>query len=128
MLLLSSLLLPQRQPAYLLYLLLALLCPYLLALQMSAWSIIGLICYFHFPRQYINIFFFFWDSDTNILMYIYLSVGFYQMSKIAVTPSIVLAEFILYKKKVSIFKVTVFFFSPGDVRVTIYVWNVHFIS
>ncbi|XP_041022019.1 nucleotide-sugar uncharacterized transporter 1-like isoform X1 [Juglans microcarpa x Juglans regia] len=35
----------------------------------------------------------------------YNSVGFYQMSKIAVTPSIVLAEFILYKKKVSFSKV-----------------------
>ncbi|KAF4392813.1 nucleotide-sugar uncharacterized transporter 1 [Cannabis sativa] len=35
----------------------------------------------------------------------YNSVGFYQMSKIAVTPSIVLAEFVLYKKKVSLFKV-----------------------
>ncbi|KAF3452716.1 hypothetical protein FNV43_RR03149 [Rhamnella rubrinervis] len=35
----------------------------------------------------------------------YNSVGFYQMSKIAVTPSIVLAEFMLYKKKVSLFKV-----------------------
>lgn len=34
----------------------------------------------------------------------YNSVGFYQMSKIAVTPSIVLAEFILYKKKVHFFK------------------------
>lgn len=37
-------------------------------------------------------------------MYI-CSIGFYQMSKIAVTPSIVLAEFILYKKKVSLPKV-----------------------
>ncbi|XP_024026414.1 nucleotide-sugar uncharacterized transporter 1 [Morus notabilis] len=35
----------------------------------------------------------------------YNSVGFYQMSKIAVTPSIVLAEFLLYKKKVSFSKV-----------------------
>ncbi|KAG2699545.1 hypothetical protein I3760_07G196200 [Carya illinoinensis] len=35
----------------------------------------------------------------------YNSVGFYQMSKIAVTPSIVLAEFILYKKRVSCSKV-----------------------
>ncbi|KAL5549511.1 hypothetical protein UlMin_004742 [Ulmus minor] len=35
----------------------------------------------------------------------YNSIGFYQMSKIAVTPSIVLAEFILYKKKVSCPKV-----------------------
>ncbi|KAB1204306.1 hypothetical protein CJ030_MR8G004636 [Morella rubra] len=35
----------------------------------------------------------------------YNSVGFYQMSKIAVTPSIVLAEFIWYKKKVSFSKV-----------------------
>ncbi|KAG6698668.1 hypothetical protein I3842_08G031400 [Carya illinoinensis] len=35
----------------------------------------------------------------------YNSVGFYQMSKIAVTPSIVLAEFIFYKKKVSFSKV-----------------------
>ncbi|XP_022921327.1 nucleotide-sugar uncharacterized transporter 1-like [Cucurbita pepo subsp. pepo] len=35
----------------------------------------------------------------------YNSVGFYQMAKIAVTPSIVLAEFILYGKKVSYSKV-----------------------
>ncbi|XP_022134912.1 nucleotide-sugar uncharacterized transporter 1 isoform X1 [Momordica charantia] len=35
----------------------------------------------------------------------YNSVGFYQMAKIAVTPSIVLAEFILYGKKVSFSKV-----------------------
>ncbi|KAK7265349.1 hypothetical protein RJT34_32968 [Clitoria ternatea] len=31
----------------------------------------------------------------------YNSIGFYQMAKIAVTPSIVMAEFALYKKKVS---------------------------
>ncbi|CAL0306992.1 unnamed protein product [Lupinus luteus] len=31
----------------------------------------------------------------------YNSVGFYQMAKIAVTPSIVMAEFLLYRKKVS---------------------------
>ncbi|KAG4378535.1 hypothetical protein GLYMA_17G057400v4 [Glycine max] len=31
----------------------------------------------------------------------YNSIGFYQMAKIAVTPSIVMAEFVLYKKKVS---------------------------
>nr|KJB53698.1 hypothetical protein B456_009G001800 [Gossypium raimondii] len=35
----------------------------------------------------------------------YNSVGFYQMAKIAVTPSIVLAEFIWYKKKVTFSKV-----------------------
>ncbi|KAM1724474.1 hypothetical protein ACFX11_022916 [Malus domestica] len=35
----------------------------------------------------------------------YNSVGFYQMSKIAVTPSIVLAEFLLYNKRVSFSKV-----------------------
>lgn len=35
----------------------------------------------------------------------YNSVGFYQMSKIAVTPSIVLAEFLWYRKKVSFSKV-----------------------
>ncbi|KAK5775246.1 hypothetical protein PVK06_043118 [Gossypium arboreum] len=37
----------------------------------------------------------------------YNSVGFYQMAKIAVTPSIVLAEFIWYKKKVTFSKVLV---------------------
>lgn len=31
----------------------------------------------------------------------YNSIGFYQMAKIAVTPSIVLAEFVLYRRKVS---------------------------
>ncbi|XP_019462608.1 PREDICTED: uncharacterized membrane protein At1g06890-like [Lupinus angustifolius] len=31
----------------------------------------------------------------------YNSLGFYQMAKIAVTPSIVMAEFVLYRKKVS---------------------------
>ncbi|XP_073148986.1 nucleotide-sugar uncharacterized transporter 2 [Henckelia pumila] len=35
----------------------------------------------------------------------YNSVGFYQMAKIAVTPSIVTAEFILYRKKISFRKV-----------------------
>lgn len=35
----------------------------------------------------------------------YNSVGFYQMAKIAVTPSIVLAEFIWYRKRVSFTKV-----------------------
>ncbi|XP_059634560.1 nucleotide-sugar uncharacterized transporter 2 isoform X2 [Cornus florida] len=35
----------------------------------------------------------------------YNSVGFYQMAKIAVTPTIVLAEFILFRKKVSFQKV-----------------------
>ncbi|GLT97410.1 hypothetical protein SLE2022_149770 [Rubroshorea leprosula] len=35
----------------------------------------------------------------------YNSVGFYQMAKIAVTPSIVLAEFIWYRKRVSFSKV-----------------------
>ncbi|MED6155445.1 hypothetical protein PIB30_005297 [Stylosanthes scabra] len=34
----------------------------------------------------------------------YNSIGFYQMAKIAVTPSIVLAEFVLYRKKVSLSK------------------------
>ncbi|KAK5802667.1 hypothetical protein PVK06_030280 [Gossypium arboreum] len=37
----------------------------------------------------------------------YNSVGFYQMAKIAVMPSIVLAEFIWYKKKVTFSKVLV---------------------
>ncbi|KAG5105586.1 hypothetical protein JHK82_042556 [Glycine max] len=36
----------------------------------------------------------------------YNSIGFYQMAKIAVTPSIVLAEFVLYRKKVSFAKVS----------------------
>lgn len=35
----------------------------------------------------------------------YNSVGFYQMAKIAVTPTIVLAEFLLFRKKVSFEKV-----------------------
>ncbi|CAA3030138.1 uncharacterized membrane At1g06890-like [Olea europaea subsp. europaea] len=35
----------------------------------------------------------------------YNSVGFYQMAKIAVTPAIVLAEFILFRKKISVQKV-----------------------
>ncbi|KAI4380583.1 hypothetical protein MLD38_006758 [Melastoma candidum] len=35
----------------------------------------------------------------------YNSVGFYQMSKIAVTPSVVLAEFVVYGKRVSLLKV-----------------------
>lgn len=35
----------------------------------------------------------------------YNSVGFYQMAKIAVTPTIVLAEFILFRKRVSFCKV-----------------------
>lgn len=34
----------------------------------------------------------------------YNSVGFYQMAKIAVTPSIVLAEFLWYRKRVSVLK------------------------
>ncbi|KAL2502127.1 Nucleotide/sugar transporter family protein [Forsythia ovata] len=35
----------------------------------------------------------------------YNSVGFYQMAKIAVTPAIVLAEFTLFQKKISVLKV-----------------------
>ncbi|CAN4084252.1 unnamed protein product [Withania somnifera] len=35
----------------------------------------------------------------------YNSVGFYQMAKIAVTPAIVLAEFVLFRKKISFLKV-----------------------
>ncbi|KAL0359769.1 UNVERIFIED_CONTAM: Nucleotide-sugar uncharacterized transporter 2 [Sesamum angustifolium] len=35
----------------------------------------------------------------------YNSVGFYQMAKIAVTPAIVLAEFILFRKRISVQKV-----------------------
>lgn len=35
----------------------------------------------------------------------YNSVGFYQMAKIAVTPAIVLAEFVLFRKKISTLKV-----------------------
>lgn len=38
------------------------------------------------------------------------SVGFYQMAKIAVTPSIVVAEFIIFKKTISSTKVTDNFF------------------
>ncbi|OIW20473.1 hypothetical protein TanjilG_11874 [Lupinus angustifolius] len=38
----------------------------------------------------------------------YNSIGFYQMAKIAVTPSIVLAEFVLYRKKVSLQKIEMF--------------------
>ncbi|XP_057433114.1 nucleotide-sugar uncharacterized transporter 1-like isoform X2 [Lotus japonicus] len=38
----------------------------------------------------------------------YNSIGFYQMAKIAVTPSIVLAEFVLYSKKVSLPKFHLF--------------------
>lgn len=34
----------------------------------------------------------------------YNSVGFYQMAKIAVTPAIVLAEFVLFRKKISFLK------------------------
>jgi len=37
-------------------------------------------------------------SEFNIYIF---SIGFYQMAKIAVTPSIVMAEFVLYRKKVS---------------------------
>lgn len=36
----------------------------------------------------------------------FFSVGFYQMAKIAVTPAIVLAEFILFSKRISRQKVT----------------------
>lgn len=41
-------------------------------------------------------------SEFNIYIF---SIGFYQMAKIAVTPSIVFAEFVLYRKKVSFPKV-----------------------
>jgi hypothetical protein len=50
----------------------------------------------------------FWHSVFTTYVF---SVGFYQMSKIAVTPSIVLAEFLLYRKKVSFSKVSSFFFA-----------------
>jgi hypothetical protein len=39
----------------------------------------------------------------------YNSVGFYQMAKIAVTPSIVFAEFLWYRKRVSFMKVNEIF-------------------
>ena len=39
--------------------------------------------------------------------YLLCSVGFYQMAKISVTPTIVLAEFILLKKTVSFKKVSI---------------------
>lgn len=35
------------------------------------------------------------------------SVGFYQMAKIAVTPTIVLAEFVFFSKRVTSQKVTI---------------------
>jgi len=38
-------------------------------------------------------------------LFFVFSVGFYQMAKIAVTPTIVVAEFILFQKKVSLQKV-----------------------
>lgn len=41
-------------------------------------------------------------SEFNFYIF---SIGFYQMTKIAVTPSIVLAEFVLYRKRVSMAKV-----------------------
>ncbi|KAI4335334.1 hypothetical protein L6164_013988 [Bauhinia variegata] len=40
----------------------------------------------------------------------YNSIGFYQMAKIMVTPSIVLAEFILYSKRVSLAKASALLF------------------
>ena len=63
------------------------------SLKYNRWDMLS---YFHY-----KIF-----SYTLSLIYSCISIGFYQMSKIAVTPSIVLAEFILYKKKVSVYKVT----------------------
>lgn len=39
------------------------------------------------------------------LLFLFASVGFYQMAKIAVTPSIVFAEFLWYRKRVSFMKV-----------------------
>jgi hypothetical protein len=39
------------------------------------------------------------------LVFFIFSVGFYQMAKIAVNPTIVVAEFILFEKKVSLQKV-----------------------
>ena len=46
-------------------------------------------------------------SLSSVIFYRVLicSVGFYQMAKIAVTPTIVLAEFMIFNKKVSIHKV-----------------------
>jgi hypothetical protein len=42
-------------------------------------------------------------------LFLFLSVGFYQMAKIAVTPSIVFAEFLWYRKRVSFMKVNEIF-------------------
>lgn len=51
--------------------------------------------------------FFFSVYQSEVVDSVYFSsVGFYQMAKIAVTPSIVLAEFLWYRKKVSLLKVT----------------------
>lgn len=44
-------------------------------------------------------------SAIKIISEILCSVGFYQMAKIAVTPTIVLAEFMLFKKRISMEKV-----------------------
>lgn len=42
-------------------------------------------------------------------LFLFPSVGFYQMAKIAVTPSIVFAEFLWYRKRVSFMKVNEIF-------------------
>lgn len=43
---------------------------------------------------------------TLFYFILFCSVGFYQMAKIAVTPTIVLAEFVFFRKRVSCQKVT----------------------
>lgn len=45
------------------------------------------------------------NLDKVLIKSTFLSVGFYQMAKIAVTPTIVLAELMLFRKRVSFQKV-----------------------
>ena len=74
---------------------------------MLAWSLIGEIppgaLLFICPLCKMAWFFIVFDCWQT---YIVSSVGFYQMAKIAVTPAIVLAEFIVFRKKISFQKVT----------------------
>jgi hypothetical protein len=81
-------------------------------LLMWAWNIIGnpdsvyILCFFRILYVYVQ-----WFLLHVFSVSLLFSVGFYQMAKIAVTPTIVAAEFMLFQKKVSFQKVRFLWFT-----------------
>lgn len=70
--------------------------------QAVNWPLIALLIRLY---RVIELCFIFLSQTWKLLIFLVYSVGFYQMAKIAVTPTIVLAEFVLFKKTISSTKV-----------------------